>query len=177
MREAIQRKLEQIDLLAERLEFYERTGVVRPHVNEMCAKLFAQLDYDPLPVEMWGVMARLWMGAPLDGIPEPTEPVTYDEVIEKYGEFVQAHAEALETKMSFEQSVDWSEQSLAWARFWTARHPSPSGRSEYAVIARSIEDDLAMCIGRVREIWRRQGLHPQMVGGTLVLMPVKGERG
>ena len=117
------------------------------------------------------------MGYPLTYIPEPTEVVIFDEVIEKYGEFVRAHAKALETKLTFEQSVDWSEQSLAWARFWACRHPDPMSRAEYAVMVCSIEDELAICISRVRKIWRRQGLYPKMVNETLVLMPIKtGDR-
>jgi hypothetical protein len=138
-------------------------------------KLFEQLEYDPLPVERWGFMIRLWAGAPLTYIPEPTEPVYYDEVIEKYGEFAHAHAKALdEGKMSFDQSVEWSQQSLAWARFWAVRDPDPDRRDEQAEIARMIEEDLAKCVGRVRKMWRSQGLHPRLVDGTLVLMPIKG---
>jgi hypothetical protein len=172
MHEAVERKLQQIDLLAERLRFIEG-ACCKPHHGEMCARLFAQLDYDPLPVERWGYMFRLWAGAPLTYIPEPTEPVYLDECVEKYREFAQAHAKALEGGMTFEQSVEWSEQSLAWARFWAMRNPDPQGREAYAELARTIEDDLAKCASRVREIWRKQGLHPKMVNGTLVLTPIK----
>ena len=84
------------------------------------------------------------MGYPLTYIPEPTEVVIFDDCVEKYGEFVRAHSRALdEGGLTFEQSVEWSEQSLAWARFWSVRDPDPRRRSEQAVIARSIEDDLA----------------------------------
>jgi hypothetical protein len=176
MQEAVRRKLQQIDLLADSLEAIERGGDLPSHFYPMCERLFAQLDYDPLPVEHWGLMFRLFMGYPLTYIPEPTEVVILDECLEKCGEFVEAHSKALdEGKMSFEQSAEWSEKSLAWARFWTARHPAPKGRSEYAVIARSIEDDLAMCLGRVRQMWRKRGLHPTMVNGKkLVLTSIKG---
>ena len=176
MREVIQRKLEQIDLLADSLEAIERDFDPPSHFYGMCEKLFEQLEYDPLPIERWGLMFRLYMGYPLDYIPEPTEVVILDECVEKYGEFVRAHSKALdEGGMTFDQSVEFSEQSLAWARFWSVRDPDPRRRSEQAVIARSIEDDLALCIGRVREMWRRQGLHARLIEGTLVLTPVKGD--
>jgi hypothetical protein len=91
-------------------------------------------------------------------------------------EFALAHKKALdEGGMTFDQSVEWSEQSLAWARFWSVRDPKPEGREEWIKLARRIEDDLARCAGRVREIWRRQGLDPKMVGGKLVLTPIKGD--
>jgi hypothetical protein len=140
-------------------------------------KLFEQLDYDPLPVEEWGLMFRLWAGAPLNYIPEPTEAVILEECVEKHMEFALAHNKALdEGGMTFNQSIEWSEQSLAWARFWAVRDPDSDGREVWIKLARDIEDDLARCAGRVRELWRKQGLHSKMVNGKLVLTPIKGDR-
>jgi hypothetical protein len=174
MKPALQRKLQQIDLLGDCLEAIERGGDLPSHFYPMCEKLFEQLEYDPLPIERWGLIWRCYMGYPLTYIPEPIEVVILDDCAEKYGEFVRDHAKALdEGKMTFEQSVEWSERSLAWARFWNVRHPDPMRRAEYAVMVCSIEDELAFCIARVRKIWRKQGLYPRMINDKLVLVPIK----
>ena len=166
------RKLEQIDTLGDRLEFLEKTFGFRDRHHRVCMKLFKQINFDPLPVEKWGVMFGLWIGnGTVEGIPEPTQAVILEDCVEQYREFAEEHAKLLEGGMTFDQSMEWSERSLAWARFWSVR--APLGREAWIEMARAIEDDLAKCANRAREIWRKRGLDPKMVSGKLVLTPIK----
>ena len=168
---SIAKRRQQIDALADRLDVLEGTYGFEQRHWRMCSRLFYQLRDDPLEVEAWSEMISLWLGGNRFSIPAPTDAVILDDCIIRYSEFVDAHKAFLEGQhgtISFNDILIWAENSLAWARFWAVRSPDPQHRVEQAELCRMIEDDLGRCANRVREIWRKQGLHPVWKEGEWV---------